>query len=105
MSETASAPTSTWHITNLERETADGYVFAAHFTVDVEDGTYRAGAQGSIGFDRPQTLVPYADLTEIQVVEWVKNALGDDKVLGIEEALLNQLQEQRYPTKQVGVPW
>lgn len=97
--------TSTWHIANLERETADGYVYTAHYTVDVEDGTYRAGAYGSIGFERPETLIPFADLTEAQVIEWVKETLGSEKVLEIGQALLNQLNEQRNPTKAAGVPW
>jgi hypothetical protein len=100
-----SSPTVTWKIAQLERETSDGFVFTAHYTVDAEDGTYRAGAYGSIGFQRPDALIPYADLTEAQVIEWVKEALGSDKVVEIDQALLNQLDEQRQPTKQAGLPW
>jgi hypothetical protein len=40
--------TTNWHIANLERETSDGYVFTAHYTVDTKDDTYSAGAYGSI---------------------------------------------------------
>lgn len=97
--------TVTWKIANLERETADGYVFTAHYTVDATDDTYRAGAYGSIGFQRPETLIPFADLTEEQVIDWVKEALGSDKVLEIGHALLGQLDEQRAPSKAAGVPW
>jgi hypothetical protein len=97
--------TVTWNIANLERKTADGYVFTAHYTVDAHDGTYSAGAYGSIGFERPDNLIPYADLTKDQVIEWVKDALGSDKVLEIGQALLNQINEQRNPTKAAGVPW
>ena len=97
--------TVTWNIANLERETADGYVYTAHYTVDAHDGTYSAGAYGSIGFERPENLIPYADLTKEQVVEWVKEALGSDKVLEIGQALLNQIDEQRNPTKAAGIPW
>ena len=100
-----SSPTVTWRIASLEREVNDGYVFVAHYTVDVTDGTYRAGAYGSIGFERPENLIPYADLTEEQVIEWIKEALGSEKVLGIGQALLNQLEEQRQPTKASGLPW
>jgi len=102
---TAENPTPTWKIANLERETADGFVYAAHYTVDVEDGTYRAGAYGSIGFERPETLIPYADLTEEIVVGWVQAALGEEKVQEVAQALLTQLSEQREPTKAAGVPW
>ena len=102
---TTSNPTVTWKIANLERETADGFVYTAHYTIDVEDGTYRAGAYGSIGFERPETLIPFADLTEEQVIGWVKEALGSEKVVEIGEALLTQLNEQRQPTKASGLPW
>jgi len=102
---TTENPTPTWKIANLERETADGFVYTAHYTVNVEDGTYRAGAYGSIGFERPETLIPYADLTEEIVVGWVQAALGEEKVQEVAQALLTQLSEQREPTKASGVPW
>lgn len=97
--------TVTWNIANLERETQDGFVYTAHYTVDAFSDPYRAGAYGSIGFERPENLIPYADLTKEQVIEWVKEALGADKVLEIGQALLNQIDEQRNPTKAAGVPW
>ena len=94
-----------WRIVNLERETADGFVYTAHYTVDAKDDVYSAGAYGSIGFERPETLIPFSDLTEAQVIEWVKEALGSEKVLEIGQALLNQINEQRNPTKAAGLPW
>ena len=100
------ATTFTWKIAQLERETADGYVFTAHYTVDANDGTYNAGAYGSVGFERPDNLIPYADLTEEIVVSWVKEALGgDEKVAEIEAALQQQLDQQHAPTKAAGLPW
>jgi len=50
------ATTFTYKIANLDRETADGYVNTAHYTINAEDGTYNAGAYGSLGFERPETL-------------------------------------------------
>jgi len=105
---TAETPTTTftWAIAELERETADGYVFTAHYTVNAADGTYTAGAYGSIGLERPETLVPYADLTEEQVIGWVKEKLGgDEKVTEIQAALQSQIDLQRTPVSGSGVPW
>jgi hypothetical protein len=101
------SPVISWHVANLERETEDGFVFIAHYTVDAvtEDGAYRSGAYGSIGFERPENLIPFSELSEELVVQWVKEALGTDKVLEIGQALLNQLEEQRHPTRASGVPW
>lgn len=99
------ATTFTWHIANLERETADGFVFTAHWTLDANDGTYSAGAYGSVGFERPENLVPYNQLTEETVVGWVKEHFGAEKVAEIEAALQQQLDQQRNPTQASGLPW
>lgn len=100
------ATTFTWGINTLERETDDGFVFIAHYTVDANDGTYSSGAYGSVGFERPENLVPYNQLTEETVIGWVKEALGgDEKVAEIQAALQEQLDQQRNPTKAAGVPW
>jgi len=98
--------TFTWAIDNLERETADGFVMTAHYTVSAADDAYSSSAYGSIGFERPESLIPFADLTEDLVVGWVKEALGgDEKVAEIEAALQSQINEQRTPTKASGKPW
>jgi len=81
-------------------------VFTSHYTVDANDGTYSAGAYGSVGFQRPEELIPYADLTEELVVSWTQEALGgDEKVAEIQAALEANIAEQRQPTKASGVPW
>lgn len=100
------ASTFTWKVANLERETADGYVYTVHYTVNAADDTYSAGAYGSLGLERPEgELIPFADLTEELVVGWVKEKLTQEKVAEIEAALQAQLDEQRQPTKAAGVPW
>ena len=111
MAKSAAAPaapvtTFTWKIAQLERETSDGYVFVAHYVVDANDGTYSSGAYGSVGFERPDNLIPFSELQEEQVVQWVQEALGgDEKVAEIQAALQAQLDEQRHPSKAAGVPW
>lgn len=98
--------TFTWTINSLDRETSDGYVFQAHYSVNANDGTYSAGAYGSIGLERPETLVAYSDLSEETCIGWVKAAIGgDEKVTEIQTALQAQIDEQRTPTKGAGVPW
>ena len=94
--------TFSWNIVSLERETADGYVFTAHYTINAEDGTYTAGAYGSLGLERPETLVPFAQLTEAIVIGWVQDKLNVEE---IEAALQAQLDKKHAPTKAAGVPW
>ena len=100
------ATTFTRGINTLERETDDGFVMTAHYTVDANDDTYAAGAYGSVGFQRPDNLIPYNQLDEPTVIGWVQEALGgDEKVAEIEAALQTQIDEQRHPSKAAGVPW
>ena len=91
----------------MERQTADGIVLIVHSTVDSNDGTYSAGAYGSVGLEAPEeNVIPYADLTPEIVIGWVQEKLGgEEKVIEIEEALQAQLDEQRNPSKAAGVPW
>lgn len=96
--------TTTFHVANLDRNTADGKVTTIHYTVDATDGTYSAGAYGSIGVDG-DLVTPYKDLTEAVVIGWVKDQLGADKVTEIEAALEAQLEEKRAPKVAAGVPW
>jgi hypothetical protein len=101
--------TFTWNINTLERNTADGIVFTAHYTVNAADGTYSSGAYGSVGLEVPaegDAVIPYADLTADTVIGWVKEKLGGaEKVAEVEAALQAQLDEQRTPTKATGTPW
>ena len=96
--------TTTWSIAQLERHAADGIVYTAHYTVDANDGTYSAGAYGSIGLEQPDpdNVIPYADLTPEIVIGWVKDKLNVEE---IEAALQAQLDEKHAPTKAAGVPW
>jgi hypothetical protein len=101
------ATTTIWNIAELERHTADGIVFTAHYTVDANDGTYSAGAYGSIGLDAPEdNIIPFASLTPEIVIGWVQEKLGgEEKVEEIEAALQAQIDQQRTPTTAAGVPW
>ena len=104
--------TKTWQINTLERELADGYVRKAIYRVVGEDGTYKFTATGNVDLPKPDTLVPYADLTESTVLGWVKarigalNAAGNGPTVAeIEAAVENGVNEQKTPTAGVGTPW
>ncbi len=97
--------TINWAVSNLERETCDGFVYLAHWTVSASDDTYSAGAYGNVPFERPEELIAFASLTPDLVVSWIKEALTAEKVAEIENALQVQLDEQRAPSKAGGVPW
>ena len=103
------ATTCTWKIAQLERETEDNFVFTAHWTVNAiettEDKQYSAGSYGSIGFQRPENLVPFEELDEELVISWVQEAIGGEQVETMETSLDAQIAEQKAPTKAQGLPW
>ena len=107
------ATTFAWKINNLERETSDGFVFTAHYSItaisdvlDPEGNPYNSGAYGSVGLERPKNLIPYDQLTEEEVVSWVQDKLGGaSKVAEIQAALEARIQEQIHPSSASGLPW
>ena len=100
--------TKTWQVNTLERELADGYVNKVIFRVNGEDETYTFRATGEVNLPKPQTLIPYGDLTEATVLGWVKAKLDADNegtVANIEAAVENGVNIQKTPTHGTGKPW
>ena len=100
--------TITWSISDLERHTVGGVVYTVHYRIDAADGTYTAGAYGSIGLSAPEegdAIVPFADLTPELVISWVQAALGEEQVAQVTAALETQISEQHAPTTAKGTPW
>ena len=100
--------TKTWQVNTMQRELADGYVNKVIYRVNGSDGTYSFRATGEVDLPKPDTLVPYADLTEATVLKWVKDKLDADNagtVAAIEKAVEDGVNEQKTPTKGVGTPW
>ena len=108
------AVTKTWSVDTLERELADGYVKNVIYRVEGIDGTYTFRATGKVNLPKPDTLVPYADLTEEIVLGWIKAKLNEnkdedgntiDQVANIEAAVENGVNIKKTPTYGTGVPW
>jgi len=99
--------TTTWKISTLDRDTADGFVTVAHWSASKVDGDFSASIVNTQSFVKEDgvNLIPYADLTEQIVIGWVKTALGEETVAAIETALAAQIAEQEAPSKATGTPW
>jgi len=95
-----------WSLPTLERQTADGFVCVAHYRCDASDGDFSASSYGTAGFSQDpeaEGFIPYEDLTEAQVLEWVW-ADGVDKD-ATEAALAQKIEDQKHPTTAAGTPW
>ena len=100
--------TKTWEVNTLQRELADGYVNKVIYRVKGTDGTYETRATGEVDLEKPDTLVPYKDLTAETVIGWVKAKLDADNagtVAAIEDAVEKGVNEQKTPTTGTGKPW
>ena len=98
------AITKTWEVNTLQRELLDGYVNKVIYRVNGTDGTYQTRLTGEVDLEKPETLIPYKDLTAETVIGWVKAKLGSE-VATIEKAIDENITLQKTPTHGVGTPW
>jgi len=102
---------TSWKITNTDRNTADGFIFCVHYTASQTDasldGDFTASTYSTVSFTKEDGInyVPYADLTEAAVVEWVKGSLGVEGVAAVDAALAANIAEQKAPKVARGTPW
>ena len=99
------AITKTWEVNTLQRELADGYVNKVIYRVKGTDGTYSTRVTGEVDLEKPDTLIPYKDLTHDTVIGWVKTKLGTESVTQIEKAIDDNITLQKTPVHGVGTPW
>ena len=94
--------TTTWTISQLDRNTSDGFVTTVHYNVTKVDGEFSASTYGTVSFEAGTPTTPYASLTKAQVIEWVKDNLGEETV---EASLAAQIESLKNPTTATGMPW
>jgi hypothetical protein len=106
------AITNTWSVSQLdaypEYEGNADVVFVVHWVLNGTDGEHTGGVYGSAGLtlDPEAIYVPYADLTEAQVIGWVKEALGEEAVTGYEANVAQQIADQiNPPVVTPQLPW
>ena len=94
-------------ISNLDRDTADGFVTTVHWTASKTEDDFSAGSYGTVGFTKEDgvNLIPYADLTEATVIGWVEASLGAETLAAMEASYDAQIAEQQAPSKATGTPW
>ena len=93
----------TWNISQLDRQTSDGFVTTAHWQANATDGDYSASVYSTCGWSDGTPTVPYASLTKETVLGWIW-ANGVDKE-ATEASLAAQIELQKNPIKATGVPW
>lgn len=106
------AITNTWAVVQMDcypkYNNETNVIFNVHWTLIGVDGVYRGiihGAQ-AISLNPDVTLTAYAELTQEQVIGWVKDALGKDQVTVLENNVEQQIADQiNPPVVNPPLPW
>jgi len=95
--------TTTWTITQTDYETATGFITTAHWTATAVDGDYTASVYSTCSFAAAEPSIPYADVTEAEVLQWVwDSGVSKDAT---EAALAQNIELQKNPVTAQGTPW
>jgi hypothetical protein len=93
---------TTWTISQLDRKTSDGFVTTAHWRATAVDGDYSASVYSTCSWTDGEVTIPYEDLTEQDVLDWVWVSVDKDAT---EQALADQIELQKHPVTASGMPW
>lgn len=110
------AITTTWSVNNMTHNDADGGVILVYWSCVASDGTYLATGGGKLRCEPDPSspdYIPYADLTEADVLEWVYASLVEgeetpaEAKARIEENRTGKVQGQidRANAQADGLPW
>lgn len=104
-----------WTVRQLERHIVNGIVTRVYWKCEVKDGIFSAAAQDEITICDDLSTVDtnspefttFENLTESQIIDWVKNKLGEEMINNIVGGLTYNIDIQKdYATNFVyGLPW
>jgi hypothetical protein len=78
----------------------ENVVYNVHWILTGVSGPYSATSIGTqlVKVDPEKEFIPFDELTNDIVVEWTKEAMGEDEVSAIEQSVSNQVSELENPT-------
>jgi len=98
-----------WKIENIYRHPETGVVYEVDWSISGANGT----RSFDLGFSKEEieTLTeytPFKDLTEAQIIQWVKDKQGEEMVAFLEQDIDRVVEEAEAPTPvalSTGTPW
>ena len=94
--------TTTWKISQLDREVSNGFVTTAHWQATAVDGEHTASIINTCSWSEGTPTIPYANLTEATVLNWVWERVDKEAT---ESALSAQIALLKNPVQASGTPW
>jgi len=102
----------TWNIINLEKLQESGTVVKVVYSLSINNGKVSHKLIQNIGLERTENspeFVPFEDLTQEVVLDWVQQELGEEGINLLEEKILSILsvleENQNKPKTEKGLPW
>jgi hypothetical protein len=89
-------------INQLNREASTGIITTVHWSASKTSGEHKASSYGSVGLTAGDTVIPFADVTESNVLAWLGTALD---LTAMEAGLDAQLDALAAPAVLDGIPW
>ena len=89
-------------INQLNREASTGIITTVHWSASKTSGEHTASSYGSVGLTAGETVIPFANVTEANVLAWLGAALD---LTEMEAALDAQLAALAAPAVLNGMPW
>ena len=110
---------ATWHIVQTEYVLAEddltNVINLLHWRVEASETvgtgddavTYTASSYGtqSLGAPDPDNYTDYADVTQVECINWCKSEMGSEQVTSIEDSLAANIALQKNPVDGHGTPW
>lgn len=92
-----------WTISTTNYEVSNGFIQTAHWQCNATDGDYTASIYSTCSWADGSPTVPYADVTESEVLQWVwDSGVSKDAT---EAALAQNIELQKNPVTATGTPW
>jgi hypothetical protein len=96
-------------IAQLDRTHPDSVVSTIHWVATQTEDTFTASAYGSLGVPAKDpsdpTFIPFDQLTEAEVKQWVLDTMGEEQVEALQANLAGQIEALKHPTQATGLPW
>ncbi len=92
-----------WKITQTDYLTSDKFIKTAHWICTAQDGDFTASVYSTCSFAGADPQIPYAEVTEQEVLDWCWGN-GVDKE-ATEANLAGQIDLLKNPVQESGLPW
>ena len=89
-------------INQLNREASTGIITTVHWSASKTSGEHTASSYGSAGLTAGSTVIPFADVTEANVLAWLASVMDLEAT---EAGLDTQLAALAAPAVLNGMPW